>query len=609
MARGTLFFLAAFSVASLSGCSREWYRADADRQVGQLVTERKSEALGYQPDTSTVTPPDPHQAPKKSYERLPLTEKPPIEASPIEPARVGIPYGPLGPEFRTGPQIAPQSDDLAATYIPRRVPKRLQLGPPPPDDETVRLDLFRSLEYAVRHSREYQTQMESLYLSALDVTLERHLFDPRFFANAAYTYNGGQKDLDYQSALTATGQAGVRQKLPYGGEVVASGLVTFVNALNDQTENGESAQLALTGTIPLLRGAGMVNLEGLISSERQLVYTVRAFEEYRRGFAVDVAAAYFRIMTAQQSVVNRRSNYRNLEALLERSQALYEAGRLNFLQVQVSASSLYSAENAVVTAEAALDNAVDDFKLQIGMPIESSVMVMPSALDVTVPDIENRDVIATAHKYRLDLQTRRDQVDDAHRQVEVTANGLLPDLNLVANGTVGNRVDTPASRFDVRSAGYNAGVTLDLPVDRVAERNAYRKSLILLDRARRDLETQKETIAADVLTRIRAIRSDEAAVAIQTRSIELAQRRLEYAVELLKEGKTTDARNVTDAQQTLLSAQDAYEDARANLQIDILRFLRETGQLRVDPKAGALGRALDRLAADPTDRLQDVKTQ
>jgi outer membrane protein TolC len=473
----------------------------------------------------------------------------------------------------------------------------------------MRLDLFRSLEYAVQHSREYQTQAEQLYLSALDVTLERHLFDPRFFANASYIYNGGQQDVDYRSALTATGQAGVRQKLPYGGEIVASGLVQFVDALNDSSEDGESAQLALTGTIPLLRGAGMVNLENLINSERQLVYTVRTFEEYRRGFAVDVATAYFRIMTAQQSVVNRRANYRNLEALLERSQALYEAGRLNFLQVQVSASSLYSAENSLVNAEANLDNTIDDFKLLIGMPIESSVLVMPSALDVTVPDIENRDVIAMAHKYRLDLQTRRDQVDDAHRQVEVAANGLLPDFNVVANANTGNRLNTPAARLDARSAEYSAGLTLDLPVDRVAERNAYRKSLIQLDRARRDLESQKESIAADVLTRIRAIHSAEAAVAIQTRSIELAQRRLEYATELLKEGKTTDARNVTDAQQALLSAQDAYEDARASLQIEVLRFLRDTGTLRVDPHAGALGRALDRLASDPTDRPQAMKTQ
>ena len=39
----------------------------------------------------------------------------------------------------------------------------------------------------------------------------------------------------------------------------------------------ESASLALSASVPLLRGAGMVNLEPLIASERGLVYTVRGF--------------------------------------------------------------------------------------------------------------------------------------------------------------------------------------------------------------------------------------------------------------------------------------------------------------------------------------------
>jgi outer membrane protein TolC len=150
---------------------------------------------------------------------------------------------------------------------------------------------------------------------------------------------------------------------------------------------------------------------------------------------------------------------------------------------------------------------------------------------------------------------------------------------------------------------------LELPVDRLEERNQYRRQLIGLDRARRDLEDQKEVIAAQVQARVRAIRSAQATVGIQTRSVELAQRRLEYANELLVTGKTTDARNVTDAQQDLLTAQDNYEDARATLQIEILRFLRDSGTLRVDPKAGALGRALDRLAGAPAGQTQDPKSQ
>jgi len=77
------------------------------------------------------------------------------------------------------------------------------------------------------------------------------------------------------------------------------------------------------------------------------------------------------------------------------------------------------------------------------------------------------------------------------------------------------------------------------------------------------------------------------------KGIELAKFRLDNAYELLRLGRK-DNREVVDAQNALLRAQDAFEAARTSLQIQVLRFLRDTGTLRVDPDAGAIGAALDR---------------
>lgn len=613
---GTYAWVIRIAVASalpvLAGCSSEWYRQSADRQVESILKERKQETVGYEPLSDPSPAAAPKFAPKQAYAKLPVTPIPPEQASPMEPHLSELPFSPLGPEM-TFPAGMPAPDDSNDVYDPaasqrRNPPRRWVLGPPSPLDTSVRLDLFKSLEFAVQHSRAYQSQMEELYLTTLEVTLQRHLFEPRFFANTSLTYQGGQQDVDYRSALVAAGNAGVRQRLPYGGEIVASGLVQFVDALNDSTQNGESAQVALSATIPLLRGAGLVNLESLINSERQLVYQFRRFEDYRRGFAVDVATSYFRILTSQQAVLNRRKNYRNLTNLLERTQALYAAGKISYLEVQRSSQAVFSAENTLIDAEASLENTVDDFKLQMGMDVETDLLVLPVALDVTVPDVETRNVVKVAHGYRLDVQTARDTIDDATRRVQVAANGLEPDLNLVGNTAVGNRADTPAARLDGRTQTYSAGVQLDLPIDRLAERNGYRASLIGLDRAKRDLQELLESVAADVRTRIRAIHSAQAALSIQQRSIELAIRRLDYATELLQQGKV-NSRDVVEAQQSLLSAQDAYESARSNLQIEILRFLRDTGTLRVDPHAGSLGRAMDRLTAANGDSPQPLKIQ
>ena len=58
----------------------------------------------------------------------------------------------------------------------------------------------------VQHGRDYQTQMEVLYTSALDVTLQRHLFEPRPFANGSLEFADTRSRLspNYSAALNAT---------------------------------------------------------------------------------------------------------------------------------------------------------------------------------------------------------------------------------------------------------------------------------------------------------------------------------------------------------------------------------------------------------------------
>src|SRR5205823_1781710 len=105
---------------------------------------------------------------------------------------------------------------------------------------------------------------------------------------------------------------------------------------------------------------------------------------------------------------------------------------------------------------------------------------------------------------------------------------------------------------------YSASVTLDLPLDRVAERNFYRRSIINFHQTQRDFEELEDRIAIAARDAIRAIASAQTALRIQEVSIRLAQSRLDFANERLKQGIAT-ARDVVDAQTSLLTAQDAYE--------------------------------------------------
>lgn len=581
--------------AVLGGCTPQAYQKDADLQVEKLLKDRQQRTLGYTPEAEAQVQTRANPT-RKSYEKLPTSPMPPPAPPAMEPATVALNAEALGPEELFAPgTVSPRHEPMSIEEARRPALERLRLGPPAIYDTTTTFDLFQAIEYAVQNSREYQTRMEDLYLAALGVTLERHLFEPRPFADVGATYTGGQADVDYRSAVAITSSAGVRQQLPFGGEIVAQGLVSFVNALSDSATDGENAELVLSASVPLLRGAGMVNLEPLIRSERELIYEVRRFEEFRRSFVVSIAAQYFRLLTQQQAIVNRRINYISAAQLTEQSYAMYAAGRQNttFLAVQRAQSQLFTSENQIITAEDSYQSALDTFKVLIGMPVDQPLNIVPIELDVIPPDTE-ADVAALALKYRLDLQTAADRIEDARRAVDVAKSGLLPDLDLKVRGAIGNRDETPARQIDSRTLDYSAGLTLDLPVDRVAERNAYRRSLISLERAQRSWQQTRDLVITQVRDSVRSIRSARASVEIQRRRLDLARRRLDYSNELLVLGRANDSRDSVDAQNELLSAQDSYDQARATYNIQILNFLRDTGTLRVNPDAGSLGLAMDR---------------
>ncbi|MGF1634002.1 MAG: TolC family protein [Phycisphaerae bacterium] len=575
-----------------AGCTGERYQRWADREVNDLLEDRRAEVLDYQPQVEAKVTTDAEPDPV-AFRRVPVTRVPQEITPTLEPARYELTFAPYGPsplEDDVDPDIGPTGigllDDLNI--------EELRLGPPARLQELVSLDLFGSINFAVRNSRTYQSEMEQLYLAALSVTLERDAFEPGPFASIGSVVRHTDGFGNYQTALDVVGRAGVAQRLPYGGEVVASALVNVVESLNNNVVEGESAELALTATIPLLQGAGIVNLEPLIQAERNLVYATRDFEAFRRSFAVQVSTQYFNIVTAQRSLQNRYRNYLSFVDLTERTQALFAAGNLTALQVQRSVQSLLNAEDALNDAQRTLEDQLDRYKLLLGMPIRTELEVVPVEVVIERADVDDPNVVPLALTYRLDLQTARDQVADARRRVNVAKNGLLPDLDVILDARVGSEPGESLLDIDRRTGDYSAGFSLDIPLDQLPERNRYRAALITLERENRGVQLLEDQVAVDVRAAVRAIRSAELTLELQRRGIELARQRLDFANESLLLGRTTDSRDVVEAQNDLLDAQDRFERARASLQVQILEFLRDTGTLRVDPASGTLGLAMDR---------------
>ena len=198
-------------------------------------------------------------------------------------------------------------------------------------------------------------------------------------------------------------------------------------------------------------------------------------------------------------------------------------------------------------------------------------------------EFSEEDVIETALVLRLDLANKSDVIDDAKRKVLVAKDNLRAGLNLIA-GTGTSYSDYYIHHiggFD-SSTRTGIGMELDLPLDRMAESNEYRKALIVLNQRQREFEEAADIVALEVRQDYRDMTKAAERYRLQLDSLKLAQKRLDNTFLLMQYGRA-NSRRVLDAQKDLFDAQNAATDAMTNRTIAMLSFYRDTGVLQVRP--------------------------
>jgi hypothetical protein len=129
---------------------------------------------------------------------------------------------------------------------------------------------------------------------------------------------------------------------------------------------------------------------------------------------------------------------------------------------------------------------------------------------------------------------------------------------------------------------YSLGLKADLPLDRKAERNAYREALIALEQRQREYENDVDEVELEVRQAYRELREATERYETQTSSLELAETRVESTTFLLQAGRVT-TRDLLDSQDSLLGAQNNVTAALVDHAIAKLSFFRDIGILQVRP--------------------------
>ncbi len=454
------------------------------------------------------------------------------------------------------------------------------------------LGLAQALEIAAANSREYQTQKESLYLSALDLTLERWRFALQKGGSLAAALDGAGSE-----AESVSGDAGFSLSKLFGSGALLVGDIGLNLSRSLLTSDGWGAvsDVGLSFTQPLLAGAGEdIVREPLTQAERNLVYSVRAFERFRRTFAFDVASRFYRLLQSADQVRNQTENVRNLEQLSLRNQGFVEAGRLSDIELGQARQNELRSRNDLLDAQASYDRLLDEFAIFLGLPVGVALRLDAADLadlgTAVPPDGEVSEEVATriALAKRLDFLTTLEREEDAVRRVMVSEDALQGVLDLNADLRTTSADGRP---LKLDRTTWGVGVDYSFPFERLPQRNSWRESIVQREAAKRTTELTSDRIRAELRDDLRQAATQLEGWKIQQMAVQLADRRIESTQLQLDAGRA-DTRDLLEAQESLLSAQNSataslidYTLARMGLYLDMeLLRLDETGIRLLEPE-------------------------
>lgn len=155
----------------------------------------------------------------------------------------------------------------------------------------VVLSLDSALKLAYMNSPDYQDQLETVYLSALDVTSERFRFETQFFGGNTTRFDHlGRLAGGESNALRTTTDFQLSRNFATAGQLLVGFANSFVWQFAGPDRNtGAFSILNFNLVQPLLRGAGRDRaLERLTRVERGMLSNLRQLERYRQGFYTDI---------------------------------------------------------------------------------------------------------------------------------------------------------------------------------------------------------------------------------------------------------------------------------------------------------------------------------
>lgn len=273
-------WLGTIALSISSGCTLPGYRRAADQEAYSIVAQKSNDPRWDQPGFNIEI--DPRSRYYDPYN------------PDCQPMPQDDPYSHRYMHCVNGMRGWPHWHDNGNRGELENPAWRQRLGEYVPINQNgeIELDLDNAVELAYVHSPTYQRQLETVYLSALDVSAERFRLSTQFFGGNTTTFRhlGRLRPGGEANTLTTSSDLQLTRRFATAGELAVGVANSIVWQFAGPDSNSNISILNMSLVQPLLRGAGRDRaLETLTRAERGMLGNLRVLERYRHGFYTNIS--------------------------------------------------------------------------------------------------------------------------------------------------------------------------------------------------------------------------------------------------------------------------------------------------------------------------------
>jgi outer membrane protein TolC len=394
-----------------------------------------------------------------------------------------------------------------------------------------------------------------------------------------------------------TVESGIKKKTIAGTEITLSQEIgrTDNNSIYFVPNPQSTAKLTLSVVQPLLRGAG-------ISYNRSTMQVARidsevAMQEFIRqseSHLLEIARTYWALYAARVTYLQK---LRLVDETGHVTDELRGRAGVDTQQTQLfrAQSALASRRSDLVRAEAAIRNAADRLRALTSDPelmaCANCEIVPADVLVLSSSPVDAKAASQSALEHRPEIRQAFMQLRAAGIREKVSHNELLPELNLVLQGSLGGLDDDRflggvERQYSTGGPGYGVGIVFSIPFENNAARAVHERRQLETRQQVAQVKTTIDTVLLEVKVSVRevttAYRETQAkyeAVKAFTEDVESIRARRDVQALQDQAQIANYLDHLIDAQDRRAVAEEDFIRAAANYQIAIVNLERAKGRL------------------------------